>query len=85
MAFDYNLFVIGAGPGGLAAAKKAASYGVRVAIAEQEIWVQVNLCKSRLIFQKTHCLRYHFALQKQIAPSYGWSECQTYFDWTLFY
>jgi glutathione reductase (NADPH) len=33
MSFDYELFVIGAGPGGLAAAERAAQYGVRVAIA----------------------------------------------------
>ncbi len=36
MKFDYDLFVIGAGSGGLAAAKRAASYGATVAIAEQE-------------------------------------------------
>lgn len=36
MNFDYDLFVIGAGPGGIAAARSAAIYGARVAIAEQE-------------------------------------------------
>ncbi len=35
MSFDYDLFVIGAGSGGIAAAETAASYGVRVAIAKQ--------------------------------------------------
>ncbi|QSF49374.1 glutathione-disulfide reductase [Thermosynechococcus sp. TA-1] len=34
MSYDYDLFVIGAGSGGLAASKRAASYGARVAIAE---------------------------------------------------
>ncbi|MBC1224546.1 glutathione-disulfide reductase [Nostoc sp. UCD121] len=83
MAFDYNLFVIGAGPGGLAAAKKAASYGVRVAIAEQESIG--GTCVNRgCIPKKLIVYAADFALQKQIAPSYGWSECQTYFDWTLF-
>lgn len=32
--FDYDLFVIGGGSGGLAAAKEAASFGARVAIAD---------------------------------------------------
>ncbi len=32
--YDYDLFVIGAGSGGLATSKRAASYGARVAIAE---------------------------------------------------
>ncbi|MEH2309472.1 glutathione-disulfide reductase [Nostoc sp.] len=83
MAFDYNLFVIGAGPGGLAAAKKAASYGVRVAIAEQESIG--GTCVNRgCIPKKLIVYAADFALKKQIAPSYGWSECQTYFDWTLF-
>ncbi|PMB09854.1 hypothetical protein CEN49_05655, partial [Fischerella thermalis CCMEE 5273] len=36
MSFDYDLFVIGAGPGGLAASERAANYGARVAIAEQD-------------------------------------------------
>jgi len=35
MSFNYDLFIIGAGSAGLAAAKRAATYGVRVAIAEQ--------------------------------------------------
>jgi glutathione reductase (NADPH) len=34
--FDYDLFVIGAGSGGLAAAKRAAAHGARVGIAEAD-------------------------------------------------
>ncbi|MEH2109720.1 glutathione-disulfide reductase [Nostoc sp.] len=83
MTFDYNLFVIGAGPGGLAAAKKAASYGVRVAIAEQESIG--GTCVNRgCVPKKLIVYAADFALQNQIASSYGWSDCQTYFDWTLF-
>ncbi len=36
MTFDYDLFVIGGGPAGLAAAKQAQILGARVAIAEKE-------------------------------------------------
>ena len=36
MAFDYDLFVIGAGSGGVRAARKAAETGARVAIAESD-------------------------------------------------
>jgi flavin-dependent dehydrogenase len=36
MTFDYDLFVIGAGSGGLAASRRAAAYGARVAITEQD-------------------------------------------------
>ncbi|MEH1849545.1 MAG: glutathione-disulfide reductase [Nostoc sp.] len=83
MTFDYDLFVIGAGPGGLAAAKKAASYGVRVAVAEQE--AIGGTCVNRgCVPKKLIVYAADFALQNQIAHSYGWSDCQTYFDWTLF-
>lgn len=33
--FDYDLFVIGAGSGGVRAARVAAGYGAKVAIAEE--------------------------------------------------
>jgi glutathione reductase (NADPH) len=83
MTFDYDLFVLGAGPGGLAAAKKAASYGVRVAIAEKEAiggtCVNRGCVPKKLIVQAAD-----FALQNQMALSYGWSDCETYFDWTKF-
>ncbi|MEA5627459.1 glutathione-disulfide reductase [Nostoc sp. UHCC 0251] len=83
MTFDYDLFVIGAGPGGLAAAKKAASYGVRVAIAERES--VGGTCVNRgCVPKKLIVYAADFALQNQIAHRYGWSDCQTYFDWTLF-
>jgi glutathione reductase (NADPH) len=33
MSYDFDLFILGAGPAGLAAAKQATQYGVKVAIA----------------------------------------------------
>jgi ribulose 1,5-bisphosphate synthetase/thiazole synthase len=35
MTFDYDLFIIGAGSGGVRAARISASHGARVAIAEE--------------------------------------------------
>ncbi|WP_414550800.1 glutathione-disulfide reductase [Anabaena sp. CCY 0017] len=83
MTFDYDLFVIGTGPGGLAAAKKAASYGVRVAMAEQE--TIGGTCVNRgCVPKKLIVYAADFAKENQMAHSYGWSKCQRYFDWTLF-
>ncbi|MBD2774530.1 glutathione-disulfide reductase [Iningainema tapete] len=83
MAFDYDLFVIGAGPGGLAAAKKAASYGARVAIAEQE--ALGGTCVNRGCTPKKFIVHAaDVALQDQLAHSYGWSDCKRHFDWTKF-
>ena len=36
MAYDYDLFVIGGGSGGVRAARVAAADGVRVALAEED-------------------------------------------------
>jgi glutathione reductase (NADPH) len=35
-SFDYDFFVIGAGSGGVRAARRAAHHGVRVAVAEDK-------------------------------------------------
>ena len=50
------MFVIGAGSGGLASSKRSASYGAKVAIAENDL-VRRNLRNSRLCPQKTHGVR----------------------------
>ena len=38
MQFDYDLFVIGGGSGGVRCARMSAGYGARVAIAEEYRW-----------------------------------------------
>jgi glutathione reductase (NADPH) len=83
MTFDYDLFVIGAGSGGLAAAKAAASYGARIGIAEHE--ALGGTCVNRgCIPKKLIVYAADFALQNQMAQRYGWSQCDNYFDWTRF-
>ena len=48
MAFDFDLFVIGAGSGGVRAARFAAGFGARVAVAEEfarrgaQVWVATS-------------------------------------------
>ncbi|MEA5525456.1 FAD-dependent oxidoreductase, partial [Nodularia spumigena] len=79
MTFDYDLFVIGTGTGGLAAAKQAASYGVRVAMAEQE--TIGGTCVNRgCVPKKLIVYAADFAQDNQMANSYGWSKCKRYFD-----
>lgn len=81
MTFDYDLFIIGAGPGGLAASKQAATYGVRVAVAESE--AIGGTCINRgCIPKKLIVYAADFALQERIAPTYGWSECKRHLDWS---
>ncbi|MBD2304718.1 glutathione-disulfide reductase [Chroococcidiopsis sp. FACHB-1243] len=83
MAFDYDLFIIGAGPGGVAAARQAKAYGVRVGIAERE--AVGGTCVNRgCIPKKFIVYAADFALHDRAAASYGWSKCDRQFDWSYF-
>lgn len=83
MAFDYDLFIIGAGPGGVAAARQAKTNGVRVGLAEQE--AIGGTCVNRgCIPKKFIVYAADFALHDRAASSYGWSKCDRQFDWSYF-
>jgi len=81
MSFDYDLLVIGTGSGGSATAKQAASYGKRVAIAEQE--TIGGTCVNRgCIPKKFIVYAADFALQNQVAFNYGWDNVGGTFNWS---
>ncbi|MEM9923881.1 MAG: glutathione-disulfide reductase [Cyanobacteria bacterium P01_D01_bin.50] len=83
MTYDYDLFIMGAGSAGAAAAKKAASIGMRVAVAEQE--ALGGTCLNRgCIPKKFIVYAADFALHNKIATDYGWSKISSHFDWTQF-
>jgi glutathione reductase (NADPH) len=83
MSYDYDLFVIGAGPAGTAASKQAAACGARVAVAEQE--AIGGTCVNRgCVPKKFIVYAADFALQERFVSNYGWSECQRHFDWQRF-
>lgn len=83
MSFDYDLFVIGAGPGGLAAAERAASYGVRVAIAERD-QVGGTCVVHGCIPEKLMTYAAKFSQMFQSADEYGWGKVSETFDWSAF-
>ncbi|HEY9761661.1 MAG TPA: FAD-dependent oxidoreductase [Trichocoleus sp.] len=83
MNFDYDLVVIGAGSGGLAAALRAAKYGARIAIAEH--YKPGGACVNYgCIPEKLLDLAAGFNRLEQVAFSYGWQECTRVFDWSRF-
>jgi len=83
MAFDYDLFVIGAGSGGLAASKRAASYGAKVAIAEQDS--VGGTCAIRgCIPKKLMAYGAHFPALFQDAAGYGWKVGESSLNWQRF-
>jgi len=83
MSFDYDLFIIGAGSAGLAAAKQAANYGVRVAIAEQAN-VGGACINYGCIPEKLIAYAASFSSLYQNAVAYGWGECNSSFNWSKF-
>lgn len=81
MSYNYELLIIGAGSGGLAAAKRAAAYDISVAVVEKESLG--GTCVNRgCIPKKLMVYAADFALQDQLATSYGWSECQRQINWS---
>lgn len=80
MAFDYDLFVIGAGSGGLASSKRAASYGAKVAIAESDLVGGTCVIRG-CIPKKLMVYASKFSHLYEDAVGYGWDECHSNFNW----
>jgi len=80
MAYDFDLFVIGAGSGGVRAARFAAGYGARVAVAESRYLggtcVNVGCVPKKLLVYGAH-----FAEDIDQAQGYGWTVDGATFDW----
>ena len=84
MTFDYDLFVIGGGSGGVRAARMAAEAGARVALAEE--YRMGGTCVIRgCIPKKLMVYASQFSENFMDAPGYGWSISGTpRFDWSAF-
>jgi glutathione reductase (NADPH) len=71
-AYDYDLFVIGAGSGGVRAARVSAAHGARVAIAEE--YRLGGTCVIRgCVPKKLLVYGAHFAEDLQDAVRFGWT------------
>jgi glutathione reductase (NADPH) len=78
--FDYDLFVIGAGSGGVRAARIAASLGARVAIAEH--YRVGGTCVIRgCVPKKLLVYAAHFREDFEDAAGYGWTLAEAQFSW----
>jgi glutathione reductase (NADPH) len=77
--FDYDLFVIGAGSGGVRAARVAAGFGARVAVAEADR--PGGTCVIRgCVPKKLLVYAAHFREELEDAAAYGWTADAT-FSW----
>lgn len=80
MAYDFDLYVIGAGSGGVRAARFAAGFGAKVAVAESRYLggtcVNVGCVPKKLLVYGAH-----FAEDFEQASGFGWSLGEAKFDW----
>ena len=82
--YDYDLFVIGAGSGGVRAARLAAMTGAKVAVAES--YRVGGTCVVRgCVPKKFMVYASEFGREFELAKAYGWSGLENArFDWTEF-
>ncbi len=81
-AYDYDLFVIGAGSGGTRAARMAASYGAKVAVAEE--YRVGGTCVIRgCVPKKLLVYGAQFAEDLHDARRFGWDVPDCRFDWQV--
>ncbi len=79
--FDYDLFTIGAGSGGVRASRLAAQYGARVGVAEE--YRVGGTCVIRgCVPKKFLVYASEFGHGFNDARGYGWSAENVYFDWS---
>ena len=79
---DFDLFVIGAGSGGVRAARVSAAYGARVAIAEEH--KVGGTCVIRgCVPKKLLVYGAHFAEDLDDAAMFGWDVPTKRFDWQV--
>jgi glutathione reductase (NADPH) len=79
--YDFDLFVIGAGSGGVRAARMAASQGVRVAIAEER-YLGGTCVNVGCVPKKLFVYASQFQDQFEAAAGFGWTVGKTTFNWT---
>ncbi len=78
--WDYDLFVIGAGSGGVRASRMAARYGARVAVAESR-YLGGTCVNVGCVPKKLFVYGSHFSEDVEDAAAYGWRIDAPKFDW----
>jgi glutathione reductase (NADPH) len=81
MAYDFDLFVIGAGSGGVRAARIAAGHGARVGIAEEYRYGGTCVIRG-CVPKKLFVYASHFGEDFEDAAAYGWNVAPPTFDWS---
>ncbi|MFD0918009.1 glutathione-disulfide reductase [Pseudahrensia aquimaris] len=80
MSYDYDLFVIGGGSGGVRAARRVAGLGKKVGIAEESRYGGTCVIRG-CVPKKLYVYASHFSEHFEDAAGYGWTVGETSFDW----
>lgn len=78
--YDFDLFIIGAGSGGVRASRMAASFGARVAVAE-ELYLGGTCVNVGCVPKKLFAYAAHFSEDFKDAQGYGWDLSASSFSW----
>lgn len=81
MSYEFDLFVIGAGSGGVRAARFAAGFGAKVAVAESR-YLGGTCVNVGCVPKKFLVYGAHFAEDFEQASGFGWSTSEPTFDWS---
>jgi glutathione reductase (NADPH) len=82
-AYDYDLFVIGAGSGGVRASRLAAMSGAKVAVAEEHRVGGTCVIRG-CVPKKFMVYASEFSNQVKTARGFGWTVPEPTFDWPTF-
>jgi glutathione reductase (NADPH) len=78
--YDYDLFVIGAGSGGVRAARMSAQYGARVAVAEER-YLGGTCVNAGCVPKKLFVYAAEFAQAFRDSAGFGWQLADAQFHW----
>ncbi|MBQ0744694.1 MAG: glutathione-disulfide reductase [Pseudomonas sp.] len=79
--YDFDLFVIGAGSGGVRASRIAAGFGARVGVAE-DLYLGGTCVNVGCVPKKLFAYSAHYSEDFEDAKGYGWDLPDAHFDWS---
>jgi len=80
MQYDYDLFVIGAGSGGVRASRMSASYGARVAVCE-DLYLGGTCVNVGCVPKKLYVYASEYSSHFRDGMGFGWQSDKLVFDW----
>jgi glutathione reductase (NADPH) len=80
MKYDYDLFVIGAGSGGVRASRMASSYGAKVAVCE-DLYMGGTCVNVGCVPKKLYVYASEYSAHFNQSKGFGWHSGEIGFDW----